>query len=145
VTAKARDARAVWRELANRRMAMLADKNAMATIAVKDIAAAKKFYEGALGLKPSGVDPGVVTYRSGNSTVVVYQSQFAGTNKATSATWGVGDEIEAIIQTLKKAGVAFEHYDLPGLRREGDIHFAGDFKAAWFKDPDGNILHINSG
>jgi catechol 2,3-dioxygenase-like lactoylglutathione lyase family enzyme len=126
-------------------MAMLADKNAMATIAVKDIAAAKKFYEGTLGLKPSGVDTGVVTYRSGNSIIVVYQSQFAGTNKATSATWSVGDEIEAFIRTLKNAGVPFEHYDLPGLRREGDVHFAGEFKAAWFKDPDGNILHINSG
>jgi extradiol dioxygenase family protein len=125
---------------------MLADKNAMAAIAVKDIAVAKKFYEGTLGLKPSGVEgPGVKTYRSGNSVIVVYQSQFAGTNKATSATWGVGDEIEAIVRTLKNAGVAFEHYDLPGLRREGDIHFAGDFRAAWFKDPDGNILHINSG
>ena len=125
---------------------MLADKDAMATIAVKDIAAAKKFYGGTLGLKQAEAEgPGVVTYRSGNSTIVVYQSQFAGTNKATSATWGVGDEIEAIIRTLKRADVAFEHYDLPGLRREGDIHFAGDFKAAWFKDPDGNILHINSG
>jgi hypothetical protein len=75
---------------------------------------------------------------------VVYESEFAGTNKATSATWGVGDELETIVQTLKKAGVKFEHYDLPGLRREGDIHVAGEFRAAWFKDPDGNILHINS-
>jgi len=33
---------------------------------------------------------------------------------------------------------------MPGLERDGDIHRAGDFKAAWFKDPDGNILHINS-
>jgi len=133
-------------KLAKRRMAMLADKNAMATIAVRDFAKAKKFYEGILGLKPSGEEgPGVITYRSGNSTIVVYQSQFAGTNKATSATWGVGDEIEAIIRTLKRSDVVVEHYDLPGLRREGDIHVAGDFKAAWFKDPDGNILHINSG
>ena len=126
---------------------MLADKDAMATIAVKDIAAAKKFYGDTLGLKQSGVEgPGVVTYRSGNSTIVVYQSQFAGTNKATSATWGLGGEIESVVQTLKNAGVAFEHYEnLPGLRRDGDIHFIGDFKAAWFKDPDGNILHINSG
>lgn len=125
---------------------MLAGKNAMATIAVKDLATAKKFYEGVLGLKPAGLEgPGVTTYRSGASTVVVYQSQFARTNKATSATWGVGDEIEAIVRTLKKSDVVFEHYDLPGLRREGDIHVAGDFKAAWFKDPDGNILHINSG
>jgi hypothetical protein len=75
---------------------------------------------------------------------VVYQSQYARTNKATSATWGVGEELEAIVQTLKSAGVPFEHYDLPGLRREGDIHFVRDFKGAWFRDPDGNILHINS-
>jgi extradiol dioxygenase family protein len=124
---------------------MLAAKDAMATIAVKDIAAAKKFYGGTLGLKPSGSEEqGVVVYRSGDSTIVVYQSQFAGTNKATSATWGVGDELETIVETLKKAGVPFEHYDLPGLERKGDIHVAGNFRAAWFKDPDGNILHINS-
>jgi catechol 2,3-dioxygenase-like lactoylglutathione lyase family enzyme len=127
-------------------MAMLADMNAMATIAVRDFAKAKKFYEGTLGLKRFGVErPGVITYGSGNSTIVVYQSQFAGTNKATSATWGVGDEMETIVRTLKKSDVVFEHYDLPGRRRDGDIHVAGDFKAVWFKDPDGNILHINNG
>ena len=124
---------------------MLAGKDAMATIAVKDIAAAKKFYGGTLGLKQSGVErPGALTYRSGNSTIVVYQSEFAGTNKATSATWGLGGELESVVQALKNAGIAFEHYELPGLRREGDIHVVGDFKAGWFKDPDGNILHINS-
>ena len=124
---------------------MLADKDAMATIAVKNIATAKKFYGGTLGLKEvGGKGQGVVTYRSGDSTIVVYESQYAGTNKGTSATWSVGDELESIVRALKKADVVFEHYDLPGLRRDGDIHFAGDFKAAWFKDPDGNILHINS-
>jgi hypothetical protein len=40
---------------------------------------------------------------------------------------------------------AFEHYDMPGGRREGDVHIFGTFKAAWFKDPDGNTLHINNG
>jgi catechol 2,3-dioxygenase-like lactoylglutathione lyase family enzyme len=124
---------------------MLADKNAMATIPVKDIGAAKKFYERTLGLKKSGAeDNGVATYTSGDSTIVVYESQFAGTNRATAATWGVGDELDNIVRTLKNAGVAFEHYDMPGLRQEGDIHVAGGFKAAWFKDPDGNILHINN-
>lgn len=39
----------------------------------------------------------------------------------------------------------FEHYDMPGMKREGDVHFAGDMRAAWFKDPDGNILSIVSG
>jgi len=124
---------------------MLAAKEAMATIAVKDLAKAKKFYGGTLGLNKAGEEnEEVVTYRSGKSTILVYESQFAGTNRATSATWGVGDELEQIVSTLKKAGVPFEHYDMPGLDRDGDIHRAGDFRAAWFKDPDGNILHINS-
>ena len=89
-----------------------------------------------VSLPPAPKEGGVVTLRSGNSTIVVYESQFAGTNKATSATWGVGKEMDSIVQNLKEAGVAFEHYDTPGLKREGDIHVAGDFKAVWFKDPN---------
>jgi hypothetical protein len=54
----------------------------------------------------------------------------------------VGDEIEGIVRELKSKGVAFEHYDMPGLKQKGDIHVAGDMKAAWFKDPDGNIVNI---
>ena len=117
----------------------------MATIAVKDLAKAKQFYGNTLGLKQSGEEMDeVATYKSGKSTIVVYESQFAGTNKATSATWGVGDELESIVSTLKKKGVPFEHYNMPGATLDGDIHKFGDFRAAWFKDPDGNILHINS-
>jgi hypothetical protein len=41
--------------------------------------------------------------------------------------------------------VTFEHYDMPGVTREGDVHAAGNRKIAWFKDPDGNILCIVSG
>ena len=125
---------------------MLGTNEAMATIAVKDIAKAKSFYGDKLGLKPAGAEDehGVVTYRSGSSTIVVYDSEFAGTNKATSATWGVGDEFESIVKSLQDAGVPFEHYDMPGLQRKGDIHFVDGFRGAWFKDPDGNILHINS-
>ena len=124
---------------------MLANKDAMATIAVKDLAVAKQFYQQILGFSPTGVEgPGVVTLRSGTSTIVIYESEFAGTNKATSATWGVGDDMDSIVRTLEVAGVPFEHYETPGLRRDGNVHVAGDFKAAWFKDPDGNILHINN-
>ena len=122
---------------------MLGDKNAAATIAVKDIDTAKRFYEGTLGLKPKqSVEPGVLMLESGGSLVLVYQSQFAGTNKATAATWDVGKDIEGVIRDLKAKGVAFEHYDMPGMKREGDVHRDGKTKAAWFKDPDGNILAI---
>jgi extradiol dioxygenase family protein len=124
---------------------MLTDNDAMATIAVKDMVAARRFYEGMLHFKRAGgSEDGVLTYQSGKSTVLVYRSDYAGTNKATSATWSVGRELDAIVRNLKDAGVQFEHYDLPGARREGDIHVFGDFRAAWFKDPDGNILHVNS-
>jgi catechol 2,3-dioxygenase-like lactoylglutathione lyase family enzyme len=122
---------------------MLANRNAMPTIAVKDLAAARKFYEGKLGLTPleSGQE-GVLTYQSGTATLVVYVSQFAGTNQATACTWSVGDEFDAVMNALKAKGVTFEHYDLPGMALQGDAHVAGDFKGAWFKDADGNILHI---
>jgi catechol 2,3-dioxygenase-like lactoylglutathione lyase family enzyme len=129
-----------------RRIDMLADKDAIATLGVKDITTAKKFYEGKLGFKLSGdMGTGTASYRTGNSTIFVYESQYAGTNEATAVTFNVGDEIESIVQTLKKAGVSFEHYDMPDTRREGDLHIAGATKIAWFKDPDGNILALASG
>jgi catechol 2,3-dioxygenase-like lactoylglutathione lyase family enzyme len=120
---------------------MLGDKQVMATLAVKDLAVARKFYEGTLGLK--AVDQQgeeAITFRSGATQVLVYRSQFAGTNKATAANWLVGANIEKVVQALNERGVRFERYDLPGMTRAGDIHVAGDLKAAWFKDPDGNIL-----
>jgi catechol 2,3-dioxygenase-like lactoylglutathione lyase family enzyme len=125
---------------------MLADRDAIATIAVKDLKVAKKFYEGTLGLKakPSGQETEALEYKSGNSRVFVYRSEYAGTNKATAVNWVV-DDIDEVVRTLKSKGVAFEHYDLPGLTLKGDIHVGGNMKAAWFKDPDGNILALMSG
>jgi len=122
---------------------MLGNKEAIATIAVNDIKVAKKFYEGTLGLRPEPTgETGVLGYKSGSSSVLVYESQYAGTNKATAATWLVGDELEKTVDALKAKGVVFEHYDLPGTSRKGDVHVAGETKVAWFKDPDGNILAL---
>jgi catechol 2,3-dioxygenase-like lactoylglutathione lyase family enzyme len=122
---------------------MLGDKDAIATIAVKDIKVASKFYEGTLGLTQVDAEgQELIVFRSGNSTINVYRSQYAGTNKATAVTWVVGENVEDIVRALKAKGVTFEHYDMPDMTREGDIHVAGDMKVAWFKDPDGNILNI---
>ncbi len=123
---------------------MLGTNDAIATLAVRDITAARKFYEGILEFQVADAsEEGVVTFKSGNSSVMVYESQYAGTNQATAATWVVGNELESIIQDLRKRGVAFEHYDdLPDTTRTGDIHVYGDVKVAWFKDPDGNILSL---
>ena len=126
-------------------MSALGGKDAMATIAVRELKRAKEFYEGKLGFSPvpSG-EKSVLNYKSGKSTFMVYVSEFAGTNKATAATWIV-DDAEEVARALKAKGVVFEHYDLPGVKRKGDVHFAGELKNVWFKDPDGNILAVVSG
>ena len=122
---------------------MLNNKDAVATIAVKDLETASKFYKDTLGLAQVGAESGhVLIFRSGNTLINVYRSQYAGTNQATSMTWAVGEELESIVQQLKAKGVQFEHYEMPGITREGDIHLGGNRKVAWFKDPDGNILNI---
>lgn len=125
---------------------MLSDKEAIAMIAVKDVGDAAVFYEGILGLmRQSTEGEEVITYRSGNSAINIYRSQYAGSNKATALVWNVGDELEVIAAALKSKGVVFEHYDLPGLTLDGDVHTGGNMKVAWFKDPDGNILSLVSG
>ena len=121
---------------------MLGSNNVCACLAVKDMDAAKKFYEETLGLEKGMESPGGTFYKSGNGGVFVYPSQFAGSNKATAAAWQVED-VEGAIADLKGKGVKFEQYDgIPGATREGDLHTIGELKAAWFKDPDGNILNI---
>ncbi len=125
---------------------MLGDKDAVANIAVKNLETAKKFYEETLGLTQIGAEgQEVIVFRSGSSTIYVYKSQYAGTNQATALTWVVGKDIEGVVQKLKTKGVTFEHYDMPDVTREGDIHVSGNMKVAWFKDPDGNILNIING
>lgn len=121
---------------------MLGYINATPTIGVKDLDSARKFYQDKLGLKPEGStdDENVQLFRTGNGTLEVYKSEFAGTNKATALTWTVGDDLEKEVKALSDKGVNFEHYEMPGAKIEGDIHVMGDMKAAWFKDPDGNIL-----
>jgi len=125
---------------------MLGDKNAIANLAVANLDVAKKFYEGTLGLKPVHTEGDeVIVYESGSSMINVYRSRYAGTNQATAVTWSAADQIDAIVLGLRAKGVTFEHYDMPGLKLEGDIHVGDNMKVAWFKDPDGNILNLMNG
>ena len=123
---------------------MLAAADAFVTLAVKNLSTAVEFYGGKVGLKKlDSEEKEVLLYQSGSSRILVYQSQFAGTNQATGATWAV-DDVDAEVRDLKNKGVSFEHYDFPGVKREGDVHVFGKRRNAWFKDPDGNILAITS-
>jgi catechol 2,3-dioxygenase-like lactoylglutathione lyase family enzyme len=122
---------------------MLAGKNVAAMLAVRDVAVARDFYENTLGLELVREAQDAIVYRSGDSVAVVYPSEFAGTNKATAASWAVGRDFDQIVEGLGTKGVSFEHYDdVPGVTRDGDVHVGGGIRAVWFKDPDGNILSV---
>ncbi len=121
---------------------MLGTKNVAANVAVKDLEVAKRFYADTLGLEQVDAEgEELVVMKSGDTMLNIYRSEFAGTNKATALTWEV-DDVEQTVRDLNAKGVTFEHYDEMGMKREGDIYDGGEYKFAWFKDPDGNILNI---
>ena len=124
----------------------LSSHDAVVTLAVSDLGAARKFYEETLGLQPApDGEEGTLSYQTAKAAIFVYTSQYAGTNQATAVTWIV-DDVDGIVKELKAKGVAFEHYpDLPETKIEGDIHISGDRRLAWFKDPDGNIHALAGG
>ena len=126
---------------------MLKDRNSSAIVAVSDITRARTFYRDTLGLTLDRDDTGngVLNFRTGDTFLGVYRSDFAGTNRANAVTWDMKGDLEETVRRLRDAGVVFEQYDLPGLTFRDGIHEAGPAKLAWFKDPDGNILHLVEG
>jgi catechol 2,3-dioxygenase-like lactoylglutathione lyase family enzyme len=124
---------------------MLKDKSSSAIVAVGDIDRARRFYRDTLGLDlvEEGMED-VLVFRTGETQLVVYKSKEAGTNRANAVVWDVGDEVEGIVSTLRGKGVKFEHYPEIGEFVDNAIHRAGKMKLVWFKDPDGNILHLNN-
>jgi len=124
---------------------MLGIKDAQATVAVKDLKVARPFYAEILGLTAlPGDEPSVQAFKAGQSVVLVYESEFAGTNKATVLTWALGEAFDETVAALKAKGAVFERYDLPGMTHDGDVHVAGEMRVVWFRDPDGNILSLGN-
>ena len=114
-----------------------------AYIPAKDVDRARRFYEQQIGLKPKMEIAGGVVYGFADGTeCFLYLTPNAGTSKASQAFWQV-DDVDAEIAELKARGVVFERYDdMPGERSPSGAITAGDAKAAWFKDTEGNILAI---
>jgi catechol 2,3-dioxygenase-like lactoylglutathione lyase family enzyme len=117
-------------------------------VAVSDIARAKEFYEGTLGLSggEDAADGGITYPCGGGSTIHIYPSPAnAGKSPATLAAWEVGD-VEATVDELTSKGVAFEQIDMDPIKtnEKGIAELGGD-KTAWFKDPDGNTFGLTSG
>jgi catechol 2,3-dioxygenase-like lactoylglutathione lyase family enzyme len=125
---------------------MLSDGDVIATVAVSDIAKGKDFYGAKLGLEEMADNTGGVGYKVGSGQLFVYVSPTAGTGAATAAFFRV-DDVRTVVSQLASKGIEFEHYEMPGTTIEGDVHMMDgtDMTAAWFKDPDGNILGVGDG
>jgi catechol 2,3-dioxygenase-like lactoylglutathione lyase family enzyme len=124
---------------------MLTNSPVRPTIPVVDMDRAREFYQTKLGLKPvptSSTTLGIAIFECGNGTSMeLYQR---GPSKAdhTIATFEVF-EIEGVVNSLREKGVIFDEYDLPGIKTQNGIATQGSFKAAWFKDSEGNILCLH--
>jgi catechol 2,3-dioxygenase-like lactoylglutathione lyase family enzyme len=109
-----------------------------------DLARARRFYEEKLGFKPGEVTPAGVTYHVNNSSIFLYPSTFAGTNKATAASFNVTNLV-ALVAELRGKGVVFEEYDMGDFKTVNGILKTPEGLAAWFKDTEGNIIGLISG
>ena len=127
---------------------MLAQARIAAVVPVSDVDAAVRFYGDTLGLRlkerrsdlPENRE---AEFEAGDGTLLVYESVGAGQSRHTVAGFRV-DDIDAVVSALGERGVVFEEYDLPDLKTESGIAALGDVRAAWCKDPDGNILAVES-
>jgi catechol 2,3-dioxygenase-like lactoylglutathione lyase family enzyme len=123
---------------------MLGKAEIAAIVPVSDVEKAVEFYGGTFGLElqirrddlPENRE---AEFRAGDGTLVVYESVAAGQSKATLAAFRVAD-LDTVVAGLRERGVAFEEYDLPELKTENGIASIGDLRAAWARDPDGNII-----
>jgi catechol 2,3-dioxygenase-like lactoylglutathione lyase family enzyme len=126
---------------------VIANARAIAVIPVSNLEQALEFYEGALGLP---VQQRIETlpqnrearFKVGQTEFAVYESVGAGESRATLMAFEV-DDVEATVEDMRSRGVTFEEYDLPDLKTENGIATTADEKAAWFKDPDGNIIAVS--
>ena len=126
---------------------MLSQYNSVATLPTKDLSAARSFYEGTLGLTAERDDMGGVYYSCGDGHVFVYESQYAGSNQATAASFDVPSEaFQTEVDELRAKGVDFMTFEAEGMEWNDGVASMGESaQAVWFTDPDGNILNISTG
>ena len=123
---------------------MFENARGAAVVAASDLARARSFYEGVLGLKVSEESPDSdegVLYELAGTRLMVYATSFAGTAKNTVFAIDT-DDLARDMAALRDKGVVFMDYDFPGLKTvDGVAELAGE-KSAWFEDSEGNILAL---
>jgi predicted enzyme related to lactoylglutathione lyase len=122
---------------------MFENAQGAAVIAAKDLARAKSFYEGVLGLTPEDTpaEEDAVFYRLGGVPLMVYATSYAGTAKNTVFAIDT-DDLDRDMAVLRDKGVVFMDYDFPGLKTVDGVAELGTERSAWFEDSEGNILAL---
>jgi catechol 2,3-dioxygenase-like lactoylglutathione lyase family enzyme len=124
-------------------MGTLTQSQVTCMLPVKDLARARRFYEQQLGLEPLGAKPdGKFVYRCGATEVALFPKPEGTKAQHTALSFQVADIGRAIAE-LKDRGVRFADYDLPGFKTVEHVCVLGSEKAAWFEDPEGNILCLH--
>ena len=126
---------------------MLSQYTPVATLPTADLSAARNFYEGTLGLTLENEGMGGIYYRCGDGALFVYESQYAGTNKATAVSFDVPTSaFQSEVDALREKGVDFMTFEFEGMEWNDGVASMGEsVLAVWFTDPDGNILNISAG
>jgi catechol 2,3-dioxygenase-like lactoylglutathione lyase family enzyme len=131
-------------------MDMLNNSRVATRLPAPDLERARRFYTEKLGLEPIEERPGGLKYRSRDGYFVLFESRGAASGEHTQMAWEV-DDIEAVVAELRKRGVVFEEYDLPGLKTNNGIaEVSGNYpssggigeRGAWFRDSEGNLLAV---
>ncbi len=114
-----------------------------ASLPAHDLERAKAWYKQVLQVEPAKeLESGTLWYEIGGGDMIIYASQFAGTNQATALAIAV-DDVEQAVEAFRSRGAVFEDYDLDDFRTVDGIFTGPDgSKLAWMKDSEGNILSI---
>jgi catechol 2,3-dioxygenase-like lactoylglutathione lyase family enzyme len=118
---------------------MLKNYPVYTTLPVTDFDRARAFYKEKLGLTPTEPDGDLI--ECGKGTAFVLSSMSFKPGGHTQMSFFV-DDVVSVVTQLKSKGVVFEEYDMPGLKTVNSIAERPDFKAAWFKDSEGNMIGI---
>ena len=119
---------------------MLRDSQAFSGFSTDDIAKAREFYGGTLGLEVTEANGMLRLHLAGGGSVLIYPKDNHEPASFTVLNFPVGD-IDAEVDRLAGAGVQFERYEGSGQDERG-IARGYPPPIAWFKDPAGNILSV---
>jgi len=121
---------------------MLSHRRAFSGFSVTDIAAARDFYSGQLGVEVQDMDNGLLTlHLADDYEVIVYPKPDHTPAGFTILNFAVED-IERAVDELSAAGVETIRYEGFGQDERGISRDPGGPPIAWFKDPAGNILAV---